>query len=215
MCSGKREKRNHQEHEKASFFSSTWVFLYCFWEYVWFTSYVACYFCVVPVGKHSNGRSKMFYKIDALKNLAIFTGKNLCWRFFLIINFIKKRLQDRCFPVNNGKCLSTAFYMEHLPFIILFRIFMWWQVYLDVFGYKIDIFLKALLLLRNQVFSLKIWNFWRAATILQFNIFCWNFPPVFYLPMSTKGCIGFSLISFRSWVICKNLKRPGFYTLLS
>ena len=77
----------------------------------------------VPVEKRSNSRSQMFCKIDALKNLAIFTGKHLRWRFFLI-NFIKIRLQHRCFPVNIAKCLSTAFYIEHLPFIMLFRNFM-------------------------------------------------------------------------------------------
>ena len=66
---------------------------------------------------------------------------------------------------------------------------------------------KALLFLRNQVFCLKIWKLWRAPTILQFNIF-------FYLPMSTKGCAWFLFIPFRSWVICKNSKRPGFYTLV-
>ena len=85
------------------------VFLVCFWEKVWFASYVACYYCVVPVGKHSNSRSQMFY--DALQNLAIFTEKRLCWRFFLI-NFIKKRLQHRCFSVNVAKCLSTVFHIE-------------------------------------------------------------------------------------------------------
>ena len=67
---------------------------------------------VVAVGKHSNWRSQMFYQINALKNLAIFPGKHLCWRFFLK-NFIKKRLQHKCFPVNIAKCLSTAFYIEH------------------------------------------------------------------------------------------------------
>ena len=50
---------------------------------------------------------------------------------------------------------------------------------------------KVLLLSRNQVFCLKIWKLWRAPTILQFNIFCWNLAHVFYLPMSTKGCVGF------------------------
>ena len=97
------------------------AFSFCFWENVLFTSSVACYYCVVPVGKHSNDRSQRFYKIDAFKNLAIFTGKHLCWRFFSIINFNKKRLQHRCFPVNSAKC--SAFYIEHLPFIILSRIF--------------------------------------------------------------------------------------------
>ena len=32
-----------------------------------------------------------------------------------------------------------------------------------------------------------------APTNLQFNIFCWNFAHVCYMPMSTKG-----------WLICKN-----------
>ena len=42
------------------------------------------------VGKRSNSRSQMFCKVDALKNLAIFTGKHLGWKFFLI-NYIIKR----------------------------------------------------------------------------------------------------------------------------
>ena len=50
---------------------------------------------------------------------------------------------------------------------------------------------KALMFLRNQVFCLNIWNLWRDPTILQFNIFCWNFAHVFYLPLSTKECVGF------------------------
>ena len=36
-----------------------------------------------------------------------------------------------------------------------------------------------------------IWKLWRAPTTLRFNIFCWNFIHVFYLPMSTKGCVKF------------------------
>ena len=53
----------------------------------------------------------MFFKIDVLKNLEIFTGKHL----YLINNiaglkvFNKKRLQYRFFPVNNAKFLRTAF----------------------------------------------------------------------------------------------------------
>ena len=40
-------------------------------------------------------------------------------------------------------------------------------------------------------FCLKNWNFWRAPTTIEFNIFCWNFAHVSYLPMSTKGCSDF------------------------
>ena len=51
----------------------------------------------------------MFFNIGVLTNLVVFTGKGLkdC-------NFIKKRLQHRCFPVNIVKFLRTAFYTEHL-----------------------------------------------------------------------------------------------------
>ena len=31
-----------------------------------------------------SSRSQMFFKIDVLKNLAMFTGKHLCWSYFLI-----------------------------------------------------------------------------------------------------------------------------------
>ena len=77
----------------------------------------------VTVGKRSNSRSQMFFKIDSLKNLAILTGKQLGWRIFLI-NFFIKRHQNWCFPVNATKFLSTAFYIEDIPFIILIRNFM-------------------------------------------------------------------------------------------
>ena len=34
--------------------------------------------------KARSSRPQMFFKIGVLKNVAIFTGKNLCWSFFLI-----------------------------------------------------------------------------------------------------------------------------------
>ena len=34
--------------------------------------------------------------------------------------------------------------------------------------------------------------------------FLLNFAHVFYLPLSTKGYVGFFFILFRFWVICKN-----------
>ena len=114
-CAVEKKKTKFSRTWKGKFFSSTWVL---------FTSYVlANNVLFVPVGKRSNSRSPKFCKLDALKNLAIFTGKHLGWRFFLI-NFIKKRHQHRCFSVNVTKCLSTAFYIEHIPFIILFTNFM-------------------------------------------------------------------------------------------
>ena len=61
----------------------------------------------IHVGKRSNSRSQMFFKTGALKNFAIFTGKNLCWNLFL------KKLQNE----------GLRFFKEHL-FVILLRNFM-------------------------------------------------------------------------------------------
>ena len=46
------------------------------------------------------------------------------------------------------------------------------------------------------------------------NIFCWNFAHVFYLPLSKKGFLGLFLFYVDLWVICKIIKRPGFYSLV-
>ena len=53
----------------------------------------------------------MFFKMDVLKNFSTFTGKKpvLEYLFKNACNFIKKRLQYICFPVNTVKVLRTAF----------------------------------------------------------------------------------------------------------
>ena len=56
----------------------------------------------------------MFFKISAFKNFAIFTGKHLRWRLFLL-----KLQAYRCFPVNIPKFLITAFFIEHLRWLLL------------------------------------------------------------------------------------------------
>ena len=50
----------------------------------------------------------MFFKIGVLKNFAKFTGKHLCWSWFLI------KLH-----VNIVKFLRTAFFLEHLRWLLL------------------------------------------------------------------------------------------------
>ena len=59
----------------------------------------------------------------ALKYFAIFKGKHLCLSLFLMklqaCNFIKKRLQQRCFLVNITKFLRTHFFTEHLQWLLL------------------------------------------------------------------------------------------------
>ena len=53
-------------------------------------------------------------KNAVLKNFAIFTGQHLCWSLFF--NFIKKRLQQRCFTVAKFCCeiFKNTYFEEHL-----------------------------------------------------------------------------------------------------
>ena len=64
-------------------------------------------------GKYSEAAIGGAYKA-VLKIFVIFTEKHLCWSLFLnkvadfqACNFIKKRLQHSCFPVNIARFLST------------------------------------------------------------------------------------------------------------
>ena len=64
-----------------------------------------------------SSRSQMFFKIGVLGNSANFLGKHLCWSLFLIkfqaYNFIKKRLQHRCFPCEICE-ICISFFTEQL-----------------------------------------------------------------------------------------------------
>ena len=58
---------------------------------------------------------EVFYKKSFLKIFAIFPWKCLCWSLFFdkvprlkACNFIKNRLQQRCFPVNIAKFLRAS-----------------------------------------------------------------------------------------------------------
>ena len=58
----------------------------------------------------------MFFKIGSLKNLAIFTGKQLCWGLFLIklqafrlATFLKRDSNIGVFPVGLAEFLRTTF----------------------------------------------------------------------------------------------------------
>ena len=48
--------------------------------------------------------------------------------------------------------------------------------------------------------------------IIQY-FFCWNFAHVFYLPLSTKGCLGFILFYLDLELFAKIEKRSGFCTV--
>ena len=129
-----RGKRNDQEHhEKASFFSTSWVlewfFLFCFWENVFLTSYVGCYLI------YSCRKTFKQPLTDVFQNFTIFTGKHLCWSLFLITlqelrpAFLLKRDSNTgeifTFSCEHFKTFKNSFFIEHL-FTVFFRNFMWW-----------------------------------------------------------------------------------------
>ena len=66
------------------------------------------------------------------KNFVIFTIKHLCWSLSSIklqqaCNFIKRRLQDRCFPVNIAKILKTPILKNSCKRLLLnFLLFFVW-----------------------------------------------------------------------------------------
>ena len=64
----------------------------------------------------------MFFRIVVLKNFAMFTGKHLCWRFFLIkLQAFRppSGLQHRCFPVKFAAFLRTPFFTEQVRWLLL------------------------------------------------------------------------------------------------
>ena len=83
------------------------------WKY--YARFIIYRYCV----RSRSSRSQMFFITSVLKNFAIFTGEHLCWSLFLIklqaCNFIKKRPQYRCFPVNIVKFLRTTFFYRTPP----------------------------------------------------------------------------------------------------
>ena len=66
----------------------------------------------------------MFFKTGYLKIFTSFTGKSLCWGLFLtklqtLCNFMKNRLQHRCFPVKFTKFFRTYSFTKHLRWLLL------------------------------------------------------------------------------------------------
>ena len=73
-----------------------------------------------------SSRSQMLFKIGALKNFAIFAGKHPCWSLFKmklqawkLATLLKRESNPVFFFVNIVKSLRTAFFIEHLRWLLL------------------------------------------------------------------------------------------------
>ena len=74
--------------------------------------------CIFTHSEAATGRCS--FKIDALKNFAVFTKKSICVGSLFnkitglqAYDFIKKRIQHRCFPVNVAKSFKNNYLEEH------------------------------------------------------------------------------------------------------
>ena len=102
------------------------------------------------IGIIKSSRSRMFFKIGALKNLTNFEGKRLRWILFLIKiqafrpAAILKRDSNRLFPVKFAKFLRARFFIEHL----------WWLLHLESFwiNQPAEVFCEKRVLKRNSKF---------------------------------------------------------------
>ena len=106
----KTEKRHPYQMNLTSSQMGTNNFIGCF---ILLAVTYKTYFDVKLYERYRSSRLQMFFKIVVLRNFEIFTGKHLCWSL-QTCNFIKKRLQHRCFPVNISNFLRTASFIEHL-----------------------------------------------------------------------------------------------------
>ena len=74
--------------------------------------------------KDRSSPSQILFKISFLNNFASYIRKHLCWSLFnkfgglQACNFVKRRLQHRCFPVKFAKFLRTPFFTEHLRWLL-------------------------------------------------------------------------------------------------
>ena len=121
---------------KKQVFSYSWVFkrfLFCF---IFEKTSSSLPMVFIHIEKSSSetlrsSRLQMFSKIVVLKNFSsLFLIKLGPWRLTFLL---KKRFQHRCFPVNIAKFLRIAFLWN--TFCSLY-----FDVMIEFFGYKIDVF---------------------------------------------------------------------------
>ena len=85
----------------------------------------------------------MFFKTAAFKNLAIFTGKHLCWSFFLIKSqtwrpaILLKKSPTQVLSCEYCEIFKNSFFIEHFWWQLLFHSFLAnIPLYSDAFHYS-------------------------------------------------------------------------------
>ena len=83
--------------------------------------------CTKNKTRSRSSRWQIFIKVGVLKNVAIFTGKHLCWNLFLIKMqawrslLVKKKTPTQVFPFEYCKIFKTTFFYR-IPTMAAFGI---------------------------------------------------------------------------------------------
>ena len=110
-----------------------------------------------------SSRPKVFCKEGVLRNFAKFTGKPLSQSLFFNnvaglrpATLLKKRLWDRCFPVNFAKCLRTPF-LQNTSSGCFWRVTLrYWG--LDLFGNVLEFVIYVIILTLILNWRFVVWS---------------------------------------------------------
>ena len=132
-------------------------------------------------GIYRSSHSQVFFKTGVFKNSQYYRKISVLESFFNKVaslkayNFIKKRLRHRCFPVNMAKLLRTAFFIEHL----------WWLLP-DFLQNLLKTTVKKIIqkFLKNYFLFLAA-AFLKITTLQVFRSFClsWNMSEAYLEPI--------------------------------
>ena len=87
------------------------------------SNYLEIFWICFDILKSSHRKCSVKYGL--LKNFAKFTGKHLCWSLFAGLkgwNFIKKRIQHKCFSVKIAKSLRTPIFKNICEQLLLYSL---------------------------------------------------------------------------------------------
>ena len=96
----------------------------------------------------TSSRPEVFCEKEFLNNSTIFTRKHLCWSLFLL------KLQSILNFINIAKFLKTAFFTEHLCWLLLYQDQPGWCT--KTFNFKLALWVKLWLVLDIYKMSLPL-----------------------------------------------------------
>ena len=136
-----------------------------------------------------SSRPEVFCRKGVLRDFTKFTGKHLCESLYLIkvagrgpATLLKKRLWQRCFPVNFVKFLRTPFFKEHLWWLLLNFVLDYfdknWSDVLQIDQQDVNLSINSILESMNSILDEHALSKWINKYILKFKSKPWIIPAI-------------------------------------